>query len=112
MKKEVKNWLEQAKLVKALKVFKEEVCQKYDIREMILFGSQVREEANENSDIDLIVVGEEFTGKSPLKRPVVLYLEWTMDYPLDFLCYTPEDFEDKRKGISIVRQAIKEGFVI
>ena len=149
MKKEVKNWLEQAeheievaeynfegnildaaafysqqaaekalksltesKLVKALKGFKEMICQKYDIREMILFGSQVSGEADENSDIDLIVVGDEFEGKSPLKRPVVLYLEWTMDYPVDFLCYTPEEFEEKRKEISIVRHAIKEGVVI
>ncbi len=29
-----------------------------------------------------------------------------------FLCYTPEEFEEKRKEISIVRQAIKEGVVI
>ncbi len=103
---------EESKLVNALKWFKENISQKYDIKEMILFGSQVSGEADENSDIDLIVVGEEFKGKSPLKRPVVLYLEWTMDYPVDFLCYTPEEFEEKRKEISIVRQAIKEGVVI
>jgi len=137
MKKEVENWLEQAehdievaeynlkeckggtgmgeeesKLVKALKVFKEKICQKYNIKEMILFGSQVSGEADENSDVDLIVVGDEFKNKSPLKRPVALYLEWTMDYPVDFLCYTPEEFEEKRKEISIVRHAIKEGVVI
>jgi len=35
-----------------------------------------------------------------------------MDYPVDFLCYTPEEFEEKRKEISIVRQALKEGVVI
>lgn len=103
---------EESKLVNALKWFKEKICQKYDIKEMILFGSQVSGEADENSDIDLIVVGEEFKGKSPLKRPFMLYLEWTMDYPVDFLCYTPEEFEEKRKEISIVRQAIKEGVVI
>lgn len=102
----------ESKLVKALKGFKEMICQKYDIKEMILFGSQVSGEANENSDIDLIVVGDEFEGENPLKRPVVLYLEWTMDYPVDFLCYTPEEFEEKRKEISIVRHAIKEGVVI
>nr|AAU82290.1 nucleotidyltransferase [uncultured archaeon GZfos13E1] len=79
---------------------------------MILFGSQVSGEADENSDVDLIVVGDEFKDKSPLKRPVALYLEWTMDYPVDFLCYTPEEFEEKRKEISIVRQAIKEGVII
>ena len=35
---------------------------------MILFGSQVSGEADENSDIDLIVVGDEFKDKTPLKR--------------------------------------------
>ena len=103
---------EKSKLVKALKRFKEKMCKKYDISEMILFGSQVSGEANESSDVDLIVVGNEFKNKNPLKRPVELYLEWTMGYPVDFLCYTPEEFEEKRKEISIVRQAIKEGFVI
>jgi hypothetical protein len=48
---------EESKLVKALKGFKEKMCQKYDIKEMILFGSQERGEADENSDVDLIVVG-------------------------------------------------------
>ena len=103
---------EKSKLIKTLKEFKQEICQKYDIEVMILFGSQVSSEADENSDVDLIVVGEEFKGKSPLKRPVALYLEWTMDYPVDFLCYTPEEFEEKRREISIVRHAIKEGVVI
>ncbi|MBC8521870.1 MAG: nucleotidyltransferase domain-containing protein [Methanomicrobia archaeon] len=103
---------EESKLVKALKGFKEKMCQKYDIKEMILFGSQVSGEADENSDVDLIVVGDEFKYKSPLKRPAALYLDWTMDYPVDFLCYTPEEFEEKRKEVSIVRQAIKEGVVI
>jgi hypothetical protein len=103
---------EKTKLVKALKGFKQKMCQKYGIKEMILFGSQVTGEVDENSDIDLIVVGDEFKDKSPLKRPFNLYLEWTIDYPVDFLCYTPEEFEEKRKEISIVRHAIKEGIVI
>jgi predicted nucleotidyltransferase len=41
---------EESKLVNALKWFKEKICQKYDIREMILFGSQMRVEADENSE--------------------------------------------------------------
>ena len=103
---------EKSKLIETLKEFKQKICQKYDIEGMILFGSQVRGEADENSDVDLIVVGNEFKGKSPLKRPFNLYLEWTMDYPVDFLCYTPEEFKEKRKEISIVRRAIKEGVII
>ena len=103
---------EESKLVEALREFKEMMRQRYDIKAMILFGSHVRDEADENSDIDLIVVGNEFKGKSSLKRPVALYLEWKMDYPVDFLCYTPDEFEEKRKEISIVRQALKEGVII
>lgn len=103
---------EKSELIEALKEFKEKIRQKYGVREMILFGSQVRGEADENSDIDLIIVGDGFKDKNPLKRPFELYLEWTRDYPVDFLCYTPEEFEEKRNEISIVRHAIKEGIVI
>jgi len=71
---------EESELLKVLKGFKERISQKYNIKEMILFSSQVSVEADENSDIDLIVVGEEF--------------------------------EEKRKEISIVRPAIKEGITI
>ncbi len=101
-----------SKLIKSLKEFKDIICQKYDIKEVILFGSQVSGTADKDSDVDLIVVGDEFQNKSPLKRPFELYLEWTMDYPVDFLCYTPEEFEEKRNEISIVRHAIREGIAI
>ncbi len=103
---------DKSKLIKALRAFKDIICQKYDIKEVILFGSQVSGTADKDSDVDLIVVGDEFRDKSPLKRPFDLYLEWTMDYPVDFLCYTPEEFEEKRNEISIVRHAINEGIAI
>jgi hypothetical protein len=34
------------------------------------------------------------------------------DYPVDFLCYTPEEFRKLSKQISLVKQAIKEGIEI
>jgi len=33
-------------------------------------------------------------------------------YPVDFLCYTPEEFEKLRKRISIVSVALKTGIEI
>ncbi len=96
-------------LILALREFKEKMHQKYGVSTMILFGSQVTGGGDEDSDVDLIVVSDEFVDKSPLKRPLNLYLEWTMDYPVDFLCYTPEEFEERRKEIRIVSQAVKEG---
>ena len=41
-----------------------QIYQKYDMNAMILFGSQVREETDKNSNVDLIVVGDEFKDKT------------------------------------------------
>ena len=49
---------------------------------------------------------------SPLKRPVNLYLEWDLDYPVDFICYTPEEFKKLSRRPSLVRGALKEGKVV
>lgn len=47
---------EESKLVKALKGFKEMMCEKYDIKAMILFGSQVSGDADENGDVDYLIL--------------------------------------------------------
>ncbi|MBU4075495.1 MAG: nucleotidyltransferase domain-containing protein [Euryarchaeota archaeon] len=99
---------ERIEIIKKLRAF----LKKQDIEKAILFGSYARGEAKEDSDIDLILVSEEFEGKSQLKRPVQFYLEWDLGYPVDFLCYTPKEFNDLRKQVSIVSQALKEGIEI
>jgi hypothetical protein len=57
-------------------------------------------------------VSKEFEGKSPLKRPVPFYIKWDLGYPVDFICYTPMEFNNLRKQISIVSEALKEGIEI
>jgi len=103
---------ENARLVKELKAFKEEVSGKYSIDKMILFGSRAKGAFGEDSDVDIIVVGEEFRGKSLLRRPYHLYLDWNLAYPVDFLCYTPEEFEERKERIGIIREALREGIAI
>lgn len=83
-----------------------------DVVKAVLFGSAARGEMKENSDIDLILVSERFEGKSALKRPVQFYLDWDRGYPVDFLCYTPAEFDTLRKKATIVREALKEGIEI
>jgi len=99
---------ERIEIIKSLRKF----IKKHTIEKAILFGSFARGETHKDSDIDLILVSREFEGKSALKRPVPLYLDWDMGYPVDFLCYTPEEFNDLRKQVSIVSQALKEGIEI
>lgn len=75
----------------------------------IVFGSRARGEALSTSDLDLILVSPRFASIPFLKRPVQV-LE-TLNYAggLEFLCYTPEEFEKKREEMGIVRVAVTEG---
>ncbi|MBI3412683.1 MAG: hypothetical protein HY051_01210 [Candidatus Aenigmarchaeota archaeon] len=45
-----------------------------------------------------------------------LWIKWhvvfKMGYPVDFICYTPEEFEREKKRVSIVSTALKEGIEI
>jgi len=100
---------EGSKLIKSLKEFKDIICQKYDIKEVILFGSHVSGTADEDSDVDLIVVGDEFRDKSPLKRPFELYLEWTMDFSkiekkIDSVRMDTENFQSVTEAVLSSRE--------
>jgi len=39
-------------------------------------------------------------------------LEWDLDYAVDFLCYTPEEFRVFSSAPGMVRQALTEGRAI
>jgi len=38
-----------------------------------------------------------------------MYDYWNLDLPVDFLCYTPKEFNKLKKQISIVKEAIENG---
>lgn len=99
-------------LMKDLIKFADDISVEYPLNKMILFGSQATGKVHRDSDVDLILVSKTFQKKRRLARSPPLYLRWTLDYPVDFLCYTPEEFERKKKQIGIVKQAVKEGIQI
>jgi len=79
----------------------------YGIGEAYLFGSWGRGDADECSDIDLILV-------VPSKRP---FVERFRDYPelwrsaptgIDLLIYTPEEFATQRRSNRFVRHVLRE----
>lgn len=77
--------------------------------QVIAFGSRARGDAISTSDLDLILVSPKFASVPFLERPVEV-LE-VLDYPrgLELLCYTPEEFDEKRGEFGIVRVALEEG---
>lgn len=95
-------------LISKLREFKKQ----NKIDKMYLFGSMASGKVHNRSDIDLVVVSKKFRGRGVLNRAPQLYLKWHLDYPVDFLCYTPEEFNKQKKRITIVRTAVEEGVAI
>lgn len=86
-----------------------------DIQQILLFGSRARNDFNEDSDADLILISNDFEGVNWFKRPKEFYLDW--DYEElprpEILCYTPEEFEErKKKAGDIAKTAAEEGIEI
>jgi len=97
-----------ARLIQQLKEFK----QRNKISKLYLFGSMASEQTHGSSDVDLIVVANRFRGKGLLERAPRLHMNWTLDYPVDFLCYSPEEFDRLKNQITIVKEAVENGIEI
>lgn len=82
----------------------------YSPQKIFLFGSQAREDANENSDIDFLVIKESDEPRHKRALNFRKELRGRNFYPIDILVYTPGEFENECniKG-TISYQVIKEG---
>ncbi len=78
-------------------------------QKVILFGSRARGDWLKESDYDFVVVAQCFAGVHFSQRPVDLYQHWQGHPGVELLCYTPDEFERKRRQITIVREAVREG---
>src|SRR3989344_2460719 len=92
--------------------FRKAVEQDISIDKLILFGSRAWGKAHRWSDFDLVVVSPNFRRKQFRDRGLNLYNHWHLDYPVDFLCYTPEEFKKLKKQITLVREEVREGIEI
>lgn len=79
-------------------------------RLLLLFGSRARGDADELSDIDIIVVYD--TEKRFLDRLAELYRLWDLPGAVDILAYTPEEFTRMKETSDFVATAVEQGRVI
>jgi len=77
---------------------------------IIMFGSHARDDWDEESDIDIIVVYQ--TEKKFMDRLEELYMKWNLTKTVDILAYTPDEFKDMMKDNFFLKQAVKEGIII
>lgn len=75
------------------------------LRDVLLFGSAARDEATEDSDIDIAVVCDPFLD-SKHDECVQLWKERRpVDLRIEIVCFHPNDFEDPMHGLA---QEVKE----
>jgi uncharacterized protein len=85
------------------------VLREVNPEQCILFGSRVRGNASEASDIDCIVVSRFFKDIPFVKRMSFLLKKIRFEKHVDFLCYYPEEFERNRKSSIILQDALTYG---
>ncbi len=80
----------------------------YKPEKIYLFGSQARKDADQNSDIDFLLVTE--TNKPKKKRAIDFRkeLRGKNEYPLDIMVYTPEEFNEWCDVINTIPYRVKE----
>lgn len=99
-------------LIKSLKSFKKKVDKDFKLKKVIFFGSRAKGVPHQYSDVDLILVSSKFKKLDFVERGAKMYNYWDIHYPVDFLCYTPEEFNRLKKQTTIVQEAIKEGIEV
>ena len=88
------------------------IKEKFAPEKIILFGSRARGDHLIERDIDILIVSAKFKGMNWRERIIEAFGEWDKKQMLEPLCYTPKDFEAKKKLIGIVKQAVQEGVEI
>jgi predicted nucleotidyltransferase len=91
---------------------KNKLLEKFELKRIILFGSQARGTADSKSDVDLLIISSDFTDRYKMMREIRRSL-LSLNFAFDIIAITPEEYNrDKNIPGTIARYASKEGTVI
>ena len=85
---------------------------KFKIQKAIVFGSRARGDHRPSSDLDILLVSQDFSALPFIDRPAEVLRYWDGKFDLEPLCYTPEEYERLRGMMGIVTVADREGEVL
>lgn len=84
------------------------------ISKIILFGSHAKDKATEESDVDIVIISEDFSNKDIFERAILTKEAEIMAMkkfmmPLDIITMTPQEFESET---SIITDFARDGEVV
>lgn len=79
---------------------------------VVIFGSRVRGTAKKYSDIDVIIVSSYFTDTPFLKRMPLVTRKVPFPKHVDYICYTPEEYERIKNESSVIMDALENSLEV
>ena len=91
--------------------FCDRVAREFHPERIVLFGSYARGDADEDSDVDLLVVMP-FEGKGA-RKATEIRMRARPGFPVDLIVRTPETVRERLKlGDFFLREAVEEGRIL
>ncbi len=82
---------------------------KTNAKAVVLFGSHARNQAQENSDVDLLVIAESNLPRHKRSRQLHLMFK-PYPFAMDILIYTPKEVEaESQFELSFISRVLREG---
>lgn len=79
---------------------------------VVLFGSRITGEAQEDSDLDVIIVSKMFERIPFIRRMAFMLKTVRFEKHIDFLCYAPAEFGRIQHTSAVLQDALQYGEVI
>ncbi len=76
---------------------------------VIIFGSRITGSAQEGSDIDVLIISHFFKDIPFIKRMPMVLRRTRFEKHVDYICYTPTEFENIKDKSSVIMDAIENG---
>ena len=83
-----------------------------EVKTIILFGSYARGDFYSGSDLDLIIVSNDWKDMSYTDRLSLLYRVWDKNIDANFVALTPRELRDRLEKSIVLRDASKYWIIL
>jgi len=76
---------------------------------VIIFGSRIKGPANDESDIDVVIISDYFKNIPFIKRMPLVLKKGRFEKHVDYICYTPAEYERLKNHSTLLMEAVENG---